>query len=71
MIRFMIRFLITNHFIRVIDNGISDAGVLSKAWKGINKEYEGNESWENGKKEAFRTFIICFIGLIVISYIVC
>ena len=54
MIRFMIRFLITNHFIRVIDNGISDAGVLSKAWKGINKEYEGNESWENGKKEIGR-----------------
>ena len=71
MIRFMIRFLITNHFIRVIDKGISDAGVLSKVWKEINKEYEGNESWENGKKEAFQTFIICFIGLIIISYIVC
>ena len=33
MIRFMIRFLITNHFIRVIDNGISDAGVLAKLGK--------------------------------------
>lgn len=71
MIRFMIRFLITRHFIRVVGKGISNTGVISKAWEGINKEYEGNESWENGKKETFQTFIICFIGLIIISYIVC
>lgn len=70
MIRFMIRFLITNHFIRVIDNGISDAGVLSKAWKGINKEYEGNESWSKGKKEAIQTLIICITCLIIISCII-
>lgn len=66
----MIRFLITNYFIGVIDNGISDAGVLSKAWKGINKEYKGNESWEKGKKEALQTLVICIISLIVISCIV-
>lgn len=67
----MIKFLIIDHFTRVIDSGISGFGLLCKTWKGINQEYEGNESWENGKREAFQTFIICFIGLIIISYIVC
>lgn len=67
----MLKYLITRYFIRVIGRDISSAGILSKAWEGINKEYEGNESWENGKKEAFQTFIICFVGIIIISYIVC
>lgn len=66
----MIKFLITNHFIRVIGHGVSDSGVICKAWKGINQEYEGNESWENGKKEALQTLVICIISLIVISCIV-
>jgi len=70
MIRFMIRFLITNHFIRVIGNGISGFGLLCKTWKGINQEYEGNESWAKGKKEALQTLVICIISLIVISCIV-
>lgn len=65
----MIKFLITNHFIRVIGHGVSDSGVICKAWKEINKEYESNESWVKGKKEALQTLIICIMGLIVISCI--
>ena len=51
----MIRFLIHWFTIRVIGYSAYCGGLTWKALKGVNKEYEGNESWANGKKEAFRT----------------
>lgn len=50
----MIRFLIHWFTIRVIGYSAYCGGLTWKALKGVNKEYEGNESWANGKKEAFR-----------------
>lgn len=63
----MIRFLIHWFTIRVIGYSAYCGRLTWKALKGVNKEYEGNESWANGKKEAFRTLIVCITLIIVIS----
>ena len=42
-------------------------GMGINAVKAIDKEYEGNESWSKGKKEATQYLVICVILLIVLS----
>ncbi len=42
-------------------------GIGINAAKAIDKEYEGNESWSKGKKEAIQYLVICVILLIVLS----
>lgn len=66
----MIRFLIHWFTIRVIGYSAYCGGLTWKALKELDKEYEGNESWSNGKKEAIQTLIICITCLIIISCII-
>ena len=63
----MIRFLIHWFTIRVISYSAYCGGMTWKSLKGINKEYEGNESWSKGKKEAIKTLVVCITIIIIIS----
>lgn len=47
----MIRFLLHWITVNVISYSAYCGGMTWKALKGVNKEYEGNESWSKGKKE--------------------
>lgn len=71
MIGYIWKSLLFRAWFRVIGKDISNAAILGKALKTMDQEYEGNESWSNGKKEALQTLVICVICLIVFSYIVC
>ena len=66
----MIRFLIHWFTIRVIGYSAYCGGLTWKALKGVNKEYEGNESWSKGKKETIQTLIICITIRIIISSLI-
>lgn len=66
----MIRFLIHWFTIRVIGYSAYCVGLTWKALKGVNKEYEGNESWSKGKKETIQTHIICITIIIIISCLI-
>lgn len=66
MIRFLLRWAIVN----ILSYTAYSGGMAWKALKELDKEYEGNESWYNGKKEAIQTLIICITCLIIISCII-
>lgn len=65
----LLRFFLWIWFIRLIGNMFQNMGMGINAAKAIDKEYEGNESWSKGKKEAIRYLIICVILLIVLSWL--
>ena len=66
----MIRFLLHLAIVNILSYTAYSGGMIWKALKGLDKEYEGNESWYNGKKEAIQTLIICITCLIIISCII-
>lgn len=66
----MIRFLLHWVKINIISYSAYCGGMTWKALKELDKEYEGNESWYKGKKEAIQTLIICITCLIIISCII-
>lgn len=66
----MIRFLLHWITVNVISYSAYSGGMAWKALKGVNKEYEGNESWSKGKKEAIQTLIICITIIIIISCLI-
>jgi hypothetical protein len=66
----MIRFLLHWITVNVISYSAYCGGMTWKALKELDKEYEGNESWYKGKKEAIQTLIICITCLIIISCII-
>ena len=66
----MIRFLLHWITVNVISYSAYSGGMAWKALKELDKEYEGNESWSKGKKEAIQTLIICITCLIIISCII-
>lgn len=63
----LFRFFLRIWFIRLIGNMFQNMGMGINAVKAIDKEYEGNESWSKGKKEATQYLVICVILLIVLS----
>ena len=66
----MIRFLLHWARVNILSYTAYGGGMVWKALKGLDKEYEGNESWYKGKKEAIQTLIICITCLIIISCII-
>ena len=66
----MIRFILHLAIVNILSYTAYSGGMIWKALKGLDKEYEGNESWYNGKKEAIQTLIICITCLIIISCII-
>lgn len=66
MIRFFLHWIAVN----IISYSAYCGGMTWKAIKEADKEYEGNESWYKGKKEAIQTLIICITCLIIISCII-
>lgn len=65
----LFRFFLGIWFIRLIGNMFQSIGIGINAAKAIDKEYEGNESWSKGKKEAIQYLVICVILLIVLSWL--
>lgn len=65
----LFRFFLGIWFIRLIGNMFKNMGIGINAAKAIDKEYEGNESWSKGKKEAIQYLVICVILLIVFSWL--
>lgn len=65
----LLRFFLNIWFIRCIGNMFQNMGMGINAAKAIDKEYEGNESWSKGKKEAIQYLVICVILLIVLSWL--
>lgn len=63
----LFRFFLGIWFIRLIGNMFQNMGMGINAAKALDKEYEGNESWSKGKKEAIQYLVICVILLIVLS----
>lgn len=66
----MIRFLLHWTIVNILSYTVYSGGMAWKALKELGKEYEGNESWSKGKKEAIQTLIICITCLIIISCII-
>ena len=66
----MIRFLLHWAIVNILGYTAYSGGMAWKALKELDKEYEGNESWYKGKKEAIQTLIICIACLIIISCII-
>lgn len=66
----MIRFLLHWAIVNILSYTAYSGGMAWKALKGVNKEYEGNESWSKGKKEAIQTLIICITIIIIISCLI-
>lgn len=66
----MIRFILHLAIVNILSYTAYSGGMIWKALKGLDKEYEGNESWYKGKKEAIQTLIICITCLIIISCII-
>lgn len=66
----MIRFLLHWIAVNIISYSAYCGGMTWKAIKEADKEYEGNESWSKGKKEAVQTLIICIACLIIILCII-
>lgn len=66
----MIRFLLHWAIVNILSYTAYSGGMSWKALKELDKEYEGNESWSKGKKEAIQTLIICITCLIIISCII-
>lgn len=64
-----LRYIIGVKFWEIISSGVEDFGVLSKASKAINKEFEDDQSWKEGKAQFKSTAIIIIIGLILLSWI--
>lgn len=65
----MIRFILHWTVVNILDYTAYSGGMTWKALKWLDKEYEGDESWSKGKKEAIQTLIICITCLITISCI--
>lgn len=66
----MIRFLLNWAIVNIISYSVYCGGMTWKSLKGVNKEYEGNESWSKGKKETIQTLIICITIIIIISCLI-
>lgn len=66
----MIRFILHLAIVNILSYTAYSGGMAWKALKELDKEYEGNESWYKGKKEALQTLIICITYLIIISCII-
>lgn len=65
----LFRFFLGIWFIRLIGNMFQNMGMGINVAKALDKEYEGNESWSKGKKEAIQYLVICVILLIVLSWL--
>lgn len=66
----MIRFLLHLAIVNILSYTAYSGGMIWKVLKGLDKGYEGNESWYKGKKEAIQTLIICITCLIIVSCII-
>lgn len=66
----MIRFILHLAIVNILSYTAYSGEMIWKALKELDKEYEGNESWSKGKKEAIQTLIICITCLIIISCII-
>lgn len=66
----MIRFILHLAIVNILSYTAYSGGMIWKALKELDKEYEGNESWSKGKKEAIQTLMICITCLIIISCII-
>lgn len=66
----MIRFILHLAIVNILSYTAYSGGMAWKALKELDKEYEGNESWSNGKKEAIQTLIICITIIIIISCLI-
>lgn len=64
-----LRYIVGVKFWEVISSGIEDFWVLSKAYKAINKEFEDDPSWKEGKARFKSTAIIIIISIILLSWI--
>lgn len=65
-----LRFLINIRYINEITKGAVGIGSIFSIIRAVNKEFEGDKSWEEGKTEFKLTCIFIVFILITLSWII-